>query len=105
MKRIILNRFFKYAIVKNAIIAITAAISSNSVAKYFALRVQDVIGKEILLALGENAYDFYSIISNAIIAEPMILALGVTGISIVGDLMYITIKKVKEKNKESKMRK
>ena len=94
--------FLKFVLIKNAVIAIASAIASNPLSEYVVLRFQDVIGKEILLSVGEKAYDIYSIVSNAIIAEPTILALGITGISIIGDLVYITVKKVKEKSSKTK---
>ncbi len=95
--------FLKFSIVKNAIVAITAFVTSNPITEYFALRLQDIVGIEIYEALGRNAFDTYSRISNAILAEPMILALGITGISIVGDLVVFTIKKTKEHHNKKKL--
>lgn len=88
--------FIRFSIIKNAVIAISTYIISNPVTEFFTLRLQDVVGLEVYKALGERAFNLYSIISNAIIAEPTLLALGLTGISIVGDLVYITVKKSKE---------
>lgn len=94
--------FLKFAIIKNAVVAIASAIAANPLAEYAVLRIQDVLGAEILLSMGRKAFDLYSKISNAIIAEPLLLALGITGISIVGDLVYVTVKKAKEKTTKTK---
>lgn len=94
--------FLKFSIIKNAVIAISTYIISHPVTEYFALRLQDIVGMEIYEALGRSAFTIYSIISNAIMAEPALLALGITGIALAGDLVYISIKKGKELIKEHK---
>lgn len=88
--------FLRFSIIKNAVIAIATYIVSNPVTEFFTLRLQDIVGIEVYEALGRGAFDIYSVITNAIIAEPILLALGLTGISIVGDLVYISVKKSKE---------
>lgn len=94
--------FIKFSIIKNAVIAISSYILSHPVTEFFTLRLQDVVGIEVYEALGHNAFNIYSIISNAIMAEPALLALGLTGIALAGDLVYISVKKGKELIKEHK---
>lgn len=94
--------FVKFSIIKNAVIAISSYIFSHPVTEFFALRLQDIVGIEVYEALGRNAFTIYSIISNAIMAEPALLALGLTSIALAGDLVYISVKKGKELINEHK---
>lgn len=96
--------YLKHAVIRDAIISIATYIASNPLTEFFTFRLQDILGKEILLALGESAYDIYSIISNAIMANPGLLALGVTGALVIGEGIYISVNAIKNKIKEGKSR-
>lgn len=94
--------FIKYFCIKNIVVAVAAFLSSNPFTEYFTLRLQDVLGIEIYEMLGRNAFDVYSRLSNAIIAEPTLLALGICGVSVVGDLLVFTVNKIAKHKKTSK---